>query len=191
LRVPAIIEWPAVIRQPRRSAVPCVTSDIFPTLLDLVQLKSPDPRRPIDGISLRSLIVSDAMKERPSPIGFWVYAGAGERKNERWLDVEVARGTTPTTRNPAIDFLNYRHPVAKTRDFGGHAAWTDNRYKLLAGESRRSGKAGPRVELFDLLADPKEHHDLAAQNPEIVKKMTADLEAWQRSVERSLSGADY
>ena len=189
VRVPAIIEWPAVIRPARTTAVPAVTSDIFPTLLDLLQLKSPEPQRPIDGISLKTLIVDGTMKERPSPIGFWRYPAANERNNGRWIDVELARGTTPTTRNPAIDFLNYKHPIARTVDFGGEAAWTDNRFKLVEGEARRGGR--PRVELFDLLADPKEQHDLAAKNPAVVKRMQEQLHAWQQSVERSLSGADY
>ncbi|HEY1110386.1 MAG TPA: sulfatase-like hydrolase/transferase [Opitutaceae bacterium] len=190
LRVPAIIEWPSTIKKPRQSSVMAVTSDLMPTVLDLLELKHPDPRRPLDGISLKTLIVSNTMKERPSPIGFWTYPAAGERNNERWIDVEIARGTTPTTRNPAIDFLNYKHPVAKTADFGGDAAWTANRYKLVTGTARRGGGA-PRTELFDLLSDPKETKDIAAQHPEIVQRMTAELHAWQRSVERSLSGADY
>ena len=188
LRVPAIIEWPAVIKQPRTSSIPVVTSDIFPTLLDLLQLKSPAPSRPIDGISVRTLIVDNTMKERPSPIGFWRYPAAGERDNGRWIDVDLARGTTPTTRNPAIDFLNYKHPVAKTKDFGGDAAWTDNRFKLVTGEARRGSE---RTELFDLLADPREEKNIAAEHPDVVKRMTTQLHEWQRSVERSLSSADY
>lgn len=189
LRVPGLVEWPAVIRQPRTSNVPCVTSDIFPTILDLLQLKSPDPARPIDGISLKPLLVENRMNERPSPIGFWRYPANTERDNERWIPVELARGTTPTTRNPAIDFTNYKHPVAKTKDFGGDAAWTDNRYKLVTGEARRGSAA--RTELFDLVADPKEQNDISARHPDVVRRMTAQLHEWQRSVERSLSGADY
>jgi len=139
------------------------------------------------------------MKQRPSPIGFWQYDASGERNNGRWIDADLARGTTPTTRNPAIDFLNYKHPVAKTSDFGGMAAWTDNRYKLVlaarnaAKSAKNTGRrAAPEaVNLFDLIADPKEERNLAEQHPEIVQRMTAELHAWQRSVERSLTGADY
>jgi hypothetical protein len=130
------------------------------------------------------------MEARPSPIGFWKYAAQAESKNERWISEELSRGTTPTTRNPAIAFQNYKHPVAKTRDFGGEAAWTENRYKLIVGESRRN-QSGPRTELYDLIADPNESTDLAAKHPEIVRRMMEQLHAWQRSVERSLSGADY
>jgi arylsulfatase A-like enzyme len=189
--VPAVIEWPAVIRSPRTSAVRSVTSDILPTLLDLLGLKHPAPQRPLDGISLKPLIVDGTMTERPSPIGFWKYASQGEAQNGRWISEELSRGTTPTTRNPGILFQNYKHPVARTHDFGGEAAWTDNRYKLVLGEGRRGGKGDARVELYDLLADPRETNDLSARHPDIVKRMTEQLHAWQRSVERSLSGADY
>jgi arylsulfatase A-like enzyme len=187
LRVPAVIEWPAVIREHRVSAVPCVSSDIFPTLLDLTGLSSPDPNRPIDGISLRRLVVADSMKERPQPIGFWKYNAGAERKNERWMSPELTRGTTPTTRNPAIDFRNFKHPVAKTDDFGGWAAWTGTRYRLHV--NNRKGII--ETELYDLSVDPGEESNIAARRGDIVKRMTAELQEWQRSVERSLSGADY
>lgn len=188
LRVPAIIEWPSVIRAPRASSVPCVTSDILPTLIDLLGLMHPDPDRPLDGISLRGLIVDGALVERPSPIGFWKYPAAGEKKNGRWVGEELSRGTTPTTRNPAIDFTNFKHPVARNSDFGGEAAWTDNRFKLVIAQGK---KGPPRTELYDLLADPKESDDVAARNPDVVERMTGQLHEWQRSVERSLTGADY
>ncbi|HEX3870769.1 MAG TPA: sulfatase-like hydrolase/transferase [Pirellulales bacterium] len=187
LLVPAVIEWPDVIREPRQSSVHCVTSDIFPTVLDFLGLHSPDPKRPIDGISLRNLIASDTMRERPSPIGFWKYPIAGEKKNPRYMDEELTRGTTPTSKNPAIDFTNYRHPVARTSDFGGEAAWTDNRYKLVVSENAKREKTA----LFDLIDDPKEEHDIADEHPKVVKAMTSQLHEWQRSVERSLSGEDY
>ena len=188
LIVPASIEWPEVIRTPRVSDVACVTSDIMPTLLEFLGLRHPDPNRPLDGIRLRPLIERDAMKERPSPIGFWKYPSAGETANGRWVSEELSRGTTPTTRNPAIDFRNFKHPVAKTNNFGGEAAWTGNRYKLVVAKPRRGQ---PHMELYDLLADPKETTDIAAQHPDIVERMQTELHAWQRSVERSLSGADY
>ncbi len=189
--VPGLIEWPAVIRAPRTSEVRCVASDILPTVLDLLGLKHPAPQRPLDGISLKPLIVDRTMTERPTPIGFWKYPAQGESRNERWLSEELSRGTTPTTRNPAVAFQNFRHPVAKTRDFGGEAAWTENRYKLvIAGGGRRATGEGPPA-LYDLKADPREAADLSAQHPEIVQRMLAELHTWQRSVERSLSGADY
>ena len=46
-------------------------------------------------------------------------------------------------------------------------------------------------EFFDLENDPKESRDLALEQPQRVKKMRADLARWQKSVTRSLEGADY
>jgi arylsulfatase A-like enzyme len=71
----------------------------------------------------------------------------------------------------------------------GHAAWTGNRYKLhkIAGKK----KAGVTCELYDLLEDPSEKKDLAAEKPDVVAAMKAELDAWQDSVLRSLRGDDY
>ena len=184
LRVPAIIEWPSVVTFPRVTSVASVTTDIFVTVLSLLDLHHPDPDRPLDGLDLTQLIVDNKMGERPEPIGFWRFDRSREARNERWMDPRLTRGTTPTTRNPGIDFVNFKHPVARVGDFGGVAAWMDGRYKLV-----RTGRETP--ELYDLLADPKEREDLAASKPNLVASMLERLESWQRSVERSLSGADY
>ena len=184
LRVPSIIEWPAVIRTPRTTSIRAVTTDVLATLLALLDLDHPDPGRPSDGVDLSPLIEGRGMTERPAPIGFWRYDRRPEAENERWMDPELTRGTTPTVRNPGIDFVNFKHPVARTKDFGGVAAWMEPRYKLV-----RVGSEDP--ELYDLLADPRERQDLADEQPERVASMLAALERWQRSVERSLAGADY
>jgi len=188
VRVPAIIEWPDVVREPRSSSFPVVSSDIFPTLLDLLGLSSPVSGRPIDGISVRALIEGDTSETREQPIGFWAFDDAPDRNNPRWIDPELARGTTPTVRNPGIDFLNFTHPVARSADFGGVAAWTDDRYKLI---TRTGPEGATRAELYDLQEDPGEEVDIADSNPDIVARMISDLRAWQGSVELSLSGADY
>lgn len=184
VRVPALIEWPAVIKEPANSEVPCVTSDILPTICDLLGLKLPD--RPIDGISLVELI-KGKMTSRTEPICFWVYDRSTEEDNEPWLDPENQQGTTPTVSKDSIQFQNFKHPVPRTEDFGGTAAIRDNRYKLVV-----AGKSGSEtIELFDLVADPTESVNLADSEGGIVAGLRAALEEWQTSVERSLSGYDY
>ncbi len=100
LRVPAIVEWPAVVKEARRFAAPCVTTDIFKTVLEITGLKSPDPSRPLDGISLKPVIFGEAGKERSQPIGFWKYPAQGEQKNGRWMAPELTRGTTRRRGSP-------------------------------------------------------------------------------------------
>lgn len=183
VRVPAVVEWPAAISRPIVTATPAVTSDILPTICDLLGLDP--PRRPLDGISLAPLL-RGGMKERPRPICFWQYDVAREAKESPgpYLPDEAQRGTTPTSRVREIAFRNYRHPRARTGGFAGMAAVTDNRYKLVVP------RKGP-LELYDIPADSAESTNLAAQHPEVVAGMEKTLRDWQRSVEVSLTGADY
>jgi len=175
IRVPGILEWPARVRTPRATDVPCCTSDIYPTIVDLLGLTVPNQVQPIDGISLRELI-DGKMKRRPKPIAFWKYSAGQERKNPSYLPPEALKGWWRT-------FTNRTHPTPATKGFAGEAALIDNQYKLLKG-SKGAG-------LYDLAADPGETKDLTKSKPDLAAKMTAELEVWQASVERSLSGMDY
>ena len=56
--------------------MPAVTSDIYPTILDIVGYKAPNQVQPIDGISILPLI-DGKMTQRPRPIGF-VWNGNGK-----------------------------------------------------------------------------------------------------------------
>ncbi|MDO8544464.1 MAG: sulfatase-like hydrolase/transferase [Opitutaceae bacterium] len=80
----------------------------------------------------------------------------------------------------------------------GHAALLDWPYKLhtnaVGGRDKKGKKGGealPSVLLYNVATDPKETIDLAKQEPERVTRMTAALETWKASVEKSLAGADY
>jgi len=68
LRVPGIIEWPAVI-QPKVTRYPASTMDIFPTIVDILGLPNDDLLKPIDGISLKP-IFNTALDRRIKKIPF-------------------------------------------------------------------------------------------------------------------------
>ena len=199
--VPAIIEWPAVITTPRVSKVPCVTSDLLPTLIDIVGVDYPKPGRPLDGISLKPLIVEGTMDKRSKPIGFWGYNHRPEKENELWLEdvtlnemitltagqkAVLARGSS---RNRSWFFANHKHPKMAPQNFQSGAAWVADRYKLLMPRARGNKEQVP--ELYDIENDREEKNNIASQHPEIVKAMWSELLEWQESVERSLTGADY
>ena len=61
LRVPAVIEWPAVI-EPRISNYPASTMDIFPTIVDILGLSKDNLLNPIDGTSLKPMLNNNVDK---------------------------------------------------------------------------------------------------------------------------------
>jgi len=86
---------------------------------------------------------------------------------------------------------------AHGKNMGGHAVLLDWPYKLhlnpvgVKGKKNEKDEKLPTTMLFDVTKDSKETTDLAAKEPERVAKMKAQIQEWQASVEKSLSGADY
>lgn len=146
IRVPAILEWPERIREPRATDVPCCTSDFYPTLMDVLGYEPPKQPRPIDGVSLVDLLEGE-MGGRPMPMAF-----------------ETMEGTTRGSPSTAL---------------------IGNRHKLLMDP------AGEPVLLYDLLEDPAEEHDLAADRADVVEAMAATLKDERASWARSRDGEDY
>ena len=68
LRMPGILEWPAKIKEPRTTDFAAVTSDYFPTALDVAGIALPTDRE-YDGISLLPL-VNGQVTARNGAIGF-------------------------------------------------------------------------------------------------------------------------
>ncbi len=190
IRVPAIIEWPARMKSPAKSAVPCGTVDIYPTVLELAGANVPH-QPPLDGISLVPLL-DGRMPARGKPLGFWVYPRPGRQVRSVKILEEMAKqqaGETSPVKSEAAK-LDEGAIVERFSDavLPGHAAWIDNQYKL----HRMADKAGQvKLALFDLVQDPKEKTDLADAQPERVSRMKLELEAWQKSVIHSLNGEDY
>jgi arylsulfatase A-like enzyme len=79
LRVPAVIEWPDAISEPRITEFPAGTVDIFPTLAEIIGLPNSILLQPCDGMSLSPLL-TDEIGPRTSPLPF--------RHNNRaaWID---------------------------------------------------------------------------------------------------------
>jgi arylsulfatase A-like enzyme len=80
--------------------------------------------------------------------------------------------------------IGFWHPEGGRILSATRVAWIDNQYKLY--------KLGDdKFELYDVNADVSEKTDIAADHPEVVKRMQADMQAWQQSVVRSYHGEDY
>jgi len=189
LRVPAILEWPARIPVPEKTQIPCTTSDIYPTLVEIAGVKL-EKQPPLDGISLVPLI-NGKMKSRPKPIGFWDYPARGVRTPSKEFMSELL--AAQKAGNEAGDESRLRPDAGKiTRQypedtFPGHSAWLDWPWKLHRIEAEK----GLELALYNLAADSQEQNNMAAKYPERAESMRAELEQWQKSVIRSLNGEDY
>lgn len=190
LLVPAILEWPKLVKRPRATIARCNTADIYPTLLEItgVEMKG---QPPLDGISLVPLL-QGKVDSRGRGMGFWDYPTPGiGMPSDKWMaEVLAAQKEGKEPDDPAklrLDAgeIKVRYPET---DLPGHAAWIDGDWKL----HRIADKKGKvRFELYNLAADRQETRNLAGSESDRVEKMKTALEAWQRSVVRSLNGADY
>ncbi|MCP5118130.1 MAG: sulfatase-like hydrolase/transferase [bacterium] len=190
LRVPAIIEWPARAPAPRTIEVPAGTVDIYPTLLDIAGV-SVENQPPLDGVSILPLIEGRGIS-RTHALGFWDYPAKGQPVRSGRLVEELAAEQAAGNVAPASERLPHQTGLLEERysedNLPGHAAWLDGNYKL----HRIPAESGPpRYSLFDLAQDPAETTDLIDQEPDRAEKMKAELDAWQKSVIRSLNGEDY
>jgi arylsulfatase A-like enzyme len=71
VRVPAVIEWPAVIKRGRVTNYPADILDIFPTVADIVGLPRGAMLDPIDGESLKPLLMAElGSRGKPIPIRY-------------------------------------------------------------------------------------------------------------------------
>ncbi|MCE9548528.1 MAG: sulfatase-like hydrolase/transferase [Planctomycetia bacterium] len=88
------------------------------------------------------------------------------------------------SRPTPIGFWQYVGNGTTFNKTNGPAAWNDNQYKLVTLSPNK-------WQLFDVTVDREESHDIAQQHPEIVERMKAGLDKWQKSVLRSYAGEDY
>ncbi|MFK5973475.1 MAG: sulfatase-like hydrolase/transferase [Flavobacteriaceae bacterium] len=90
VRVPAFMVWKDKLSV-RKVNVAMTTSDILPTVLDMLAIEYP-AKRPLDGISILPFI-SQEFKERKSPIGF-IYLNKISWVSERYKLISTDKGET-------------------------------------------------------------------------------------------------
>ncbi len=190
LMVPAILEWPAKIKQPRTITARCNTSDIFPTLMELVhgEFKSSVP---LDGISLRQ-VIDGKIDTRVPGMGFWDYNTRGiSTPSAQWMGqlLKAQQAGEDLPPHPSsVNAAKLPSPAYPASSFPGHSAWIEGDWKL---HRIQKGDKPPVYELYNLAEDRNETTDLLQSEPKRVTAMQKNLEAWLKSVVHSLNGKDY
>ena len=190
LLVPAIMEWPARIKQPRITKLRCNTCDIYPTLLAITGAEVKN-QAPLDGISLTALIDGKSSPQQRS-MGFWDTTARGiGTPSAAWMAELLAaqkQGKDLPPHASSQKAAELPQPAHSLSKFPGHAAWIAGDWKL-----HRITKGPQKVtwELYDLANDAKETIDLVNKEATRVKQMQKDLTAWLKSVTQSLNGEDY
>jgi arylsulfatase A-like enzyme len=150
VRVPLAFRWPGRIKPGSRCETPVHFVDLFPTFADVSGV-SVDPNHHLDGVSLKPLFAGGSISERTIFLHYPHYIG-------QW-------GTTPVR---AVIGDRYKLVVNPFDHFA------------IPGGKVAGGKyiPEPRIEMFDLQADPSERTNIAAQHPEVVAEMQKALDAW-------------
>lgn len=150
VRQPILFSWPAVIQPGKRGEQLCSSIDIVPTALAAAGAAVPGN---LPGLNLLPVLTSGQPTPRKEVFG-------------ETFAHDVANIDQPE------DSLLYRWVV-------------EGKWKLLLtydGKLGRYASSHPRAEkrpqLFDLLTDPHEDHNLAAQHPEVVARLAARLQEW-------------
>ncbi len=149
-RQPTMFCWPGVIQPGNRTEQLCSSVDIVPTALAAAGVEVPQE---LPGYNLLPILTSGEPTPRRQVFG--------EGFAHDIANIEVPE-----------ESLLYRWVI-------------EDRWKLLLtydGKLGRYAKHHPRNEtrpqLYDLLADPHENHDLAAQHPQVVARLAGALQGW-------------
>ncbi|QDS86933.1 Arylsulfatase [Rosistilla ulvae] len=155
IRTPIMFSWPGKLKPAERDEL-CSSLDIVPTVLAAAGAELPAG---LPGLNLMPEMTSGEKIDRQRIFG--------ESFAHDIADIE----------NPEASLL-YRWCI-------------EGRWKLLLtydGEVNRYQTTHPRTErrpqLFDLIADPAEEKNLAAENPAVVKRLADAIEAWYPVTQR-------
>ena len=147
IRVPCVIEWPAVIRQPRVSEMPASTLDILPTLAEIAGIATGGIKYPIDGASILGHL-KGGMRERPRPIPFRYQQRAA------WVD-HPWKLVASKFRDGNIELYNLQKDPQETTDLfssepaiakrmvAAFQAWSASVDRSVAGDDLPSGLSTP------------------------------------------------
>lgn len=170
IRVPMFAYWPGRIAPESTSNVPVITTDFFPTFLDLAGAEAPVGQK-LDGVSLLPVFKGESTLDRKEL--FWHFPAYLESYSNM---KEQSRDTLFRTRPVSV----VRKDEWKLMLF--HEEWT------LDG-GRENLSKNNAVELYDLRSDLGERNNLASQETAKRDELLDELLEWINDVKAPLPSA--
>lgn len=160
VRVPCIMRWPGRIPAGAVARQSAMTIDILPTLTKVVG--APLPERPIDGLNILPLIENRPEAKNPHEAYYFYYK------------------------------TNELHAVLS----GDWKLYLPHNYRTLNGQIGRSDGTPiayesldvRNLELYNLSKDKEEKHNVAAEHPEVVQRLSALAEQKRQELGDALTG---
>tara|TARA_B100001750_G_scaffold246131_1_gene267546 strand:+ start:1456 stop:2880 length:1425 start_codon:yes stop_codon:yes gene_type:complete len=189
VRIPLIVCAPGIIPEKVSVSYPVRVIDLFPTLIDLIQTQpssshpdEKDNRTLIDGLSLTPLIHHSQETISRNVYLENLYQGClGLRRDRYKLILSFQENSHFLERHVRwrLDLLaQLLIPDRIQRPFRNRAHRKRQREHFRKSASvivESLCSPSSRTELFDLHQDPHQQHDIAAQHPDVVQMMKADL----------------
>lgn len=177
VRVPCLVRWPGHVPSARVCDEPFMGIDWLPTLTDIVGGKASTNK--IDGLSAKGLILGEK-DARPPHEALFFYSGTALQavRSGAWK-------------------LHFSHPYITVAAEPGRGGKPSNFGKLAPTSITQSGvegiatRHGYRIEqlelsLFNLDNDPGETKNVAADHPDVVKRLSALAEVARQDLGDSL-----
>lgn len=157
IRVPAIIEWPAEISH-SVTHYPASTADIFPTIVDILDLPDSVLLKPTDGKSLRSVFYNEE-ERRKSPIFFRFLDGGAMINNSYKLHTANRDSTAYELYNLEKDPGESKNIAAKYPDITADmiekfGKWNESVEKSINGHDYPKKKVDQTTERHYWMNDP-------------------------------------
>ena len=183
IRLPMILRWPDGLDGDRQVDDMVHFTDWLPTLAAAAGVEMPNGE-PLDGWDVWPVLGGETGKVNTRRFWQWnrytpvVESNAAMRDGE-WKLVRpgVAEAHYLSPEEYALDRATKQDPA--------------NRHDICRDpEPEREIPPPPAPELYNIVADPEEQHDLAEREPERTAKMLAELETWFEEVEAERATID-
>ncbi|RYY20316.1 MAG: arylsulfatase A family protein [Chitinophagaceae bacterium] len=189
VRVPLIISWPGRNNEPKRTNALVSLADILPTIAEIAGGKAPDG---IDGESFLDLLNGKLTEGRR-----FVYAThTGDKQINRSPARMVRSSQYKYILNLAPEIKYTTHmDLAKDHD-GGREYWSSWVNKSFTDQHAASilwrYHNRPKEEFYDLIADPHELKNLAAESKysSLLEQYRAEMVRWRKLQNDTMTGPE-